>query len=80
MKPHTHQTLLFLGIYQFAVANLREPPLFWVGFVYASIILSIRHNAGIILIFLKHNSVVSENYEKFMQILPQLILECIIKL
>ena len=28
------------------------------------------HNAGIILIFLQHNAVVSENCEKCMQILP----------
>ena len=28
------------------------------------------HTDGIILIFLRHNAVVSENYEKCMQILP----------
>ena len=33
-------------------------------------ICSIRHNTGIILIFLQHNVVVSENCERCMQILP----------
>ena len=32
-------------------------------------IWSIRHNVGIILIFLRHNAVVSENWEKCMNIL-----------
>ena len=39
-------------------------------------IWSIRHNAGIILIFLQHNAVVSENCEKCIQILLELQLEC----
>ena len=33
-------------------------------------IWSIKHNAGIILIFLQHNAVISENYEKCLKILP----------
>ena len=31
---------------------------------------ALRHNAGIILIFLQHNAVVSENCDKCRQILP----------
>ena len=41
-------------------------------YIILSIILyleHIRHNAGIILIFLQHNAVVSENCETLMQIL-----------
>ena len=38
--------------------------------IFEHYIWSIRHNAGIILIFLQHNGVVSENCEKCMQILP----------
>ena len=39
--------------------------------------MSIMHNAGIILIFLEHNTSVSENCERCMQICEQLALrEC----
>ena len=45
---------------------------------YVGLILSIRHNAGIILTctFIQHNAVVSENSEMCMQICQQLALEC----
>ena len=47
------------------------------NFVHNVISGALRHNAGIILIFLQHNAVVSENCENCMQILPATsALEC----